>query len=146
MKQEVLIKEREAQIKFVKTSLAEIAASPTLAGETPRLKPIPVKDLPGIVVDDAQAKQVGEWTASTSVASYVGEGYIHDANAAKGQKTITFIPELPESGKYEVRIAYTIGTNRATNAQITVFSADGEVTIPVNQRVPGDVDGQFHRL
>ena len=145
-KQEALIQEREEQIKIVKTSLAKISMSPTLAGEPPQLKPIPLKELSGIVVDDTQANRVGDWTASTHVTNYVGEGYIHDANLEKGQKTITYIPEFPESGQYEVRIAYTTGTNRATNASITVFSADGEVMIPLNQRVAGDVDGRFHRL
>lgn len=146
VKQEALLQAQEDRIKRAKKSLAEIAATPTQAGDTPRLTPIALKDLPGIVVDDTQAKRVGEWTNSTSVKSFVGEGYIHDADAGKGTKTVTFIPELPESGQYEVRIAYTIGTNRTTNAAITVFSADGEFEISLNQRVPGDIDGRFERL
>ena len=34
-------------------------------------------------------------------------GYTHDNNEGKGQKTITFAPELPASGKYEVWFAYS---------------------------------------
>lgn len=146
VKQEALIQAQEDRIKQAKKSLAEIAATPTPAGDSPRLKPISLQDLPGIVVDDAQAKRVGEWTSSTTIATYVGEGYIHDADAGKGTKTVTFNPELPESGQYEVRIAYPIGANRATNAAVTVFSADGEFNISLNQRVPGDIDGRFQKL
>ena len=147
--QEALLAERKSQIDVLKKALAAIPAAEGRPDGTPGrapLKPIPAKDLPGLVVDDAQAKRVGDWTASVYTTSYVGDGYIHDANAAKGEKTVTFIPELPESGQYEVRIAYTSGTNRATNTPVTVFSADGEVTIPVNQQKSGDVDGRFHRL
>lgn len=146
VKQEALLQAHEDQIKKAKKSLAEMAATPTRAGDVPQLKPIPITDLPGIVVDDTQAKRVGEWTGSTTIATYVGDGYIHDADAGKGTKTVTFIPELPESGQYEVRIAYPIGANRATNTAVTVFSADGEFEISLNQRVPGEIDGRFERL
>lgn len=146
VKQEALVRAQEDRIKQAKKSLAEIAATPTPPGDSPQLKPVPIKDLSGIVVDDAQAKRVGDWTSSTSVATYVGEGYIHDANSEKGTKTVTFIPELPASGQYEVRIAYPIGANRATNTAVTVFSADGEFEISLNQRVPGDIDGRFQKL
>ena len=34
-------------------------------------------------------------------------------NAGKGEKTLTFQPELPAAGKYEVRLAYSPGTSRS---------------------------------
>lgn len=105
-----------------------------------------VKDLPGIVVDDLQAKKVGTWKDSTYAGMYIGAGYIHDENKDKGEKTITFDPDIPETGKYEVRFAYTPGTNRCTKVPVTVFSADGEKTLTIDQTKPPDIDGQFHSL
>jgi hypothetical protein len=105
-----------------------------------------VGDLPGIVVDDVQAKKVGEWKASMYSGSYVGTGYVHDNNTGKGEKTITFQPKIPRTGKYEVRLAYSPGSNRAAKVPVTVFSADGEKTLHVDQRRAPDIDGLFVSL
>jgi len=43
-------------------------------------------------------------------------------------------PVLPQSGRYEVRFAYTAQANRATNVPVTILHADGENTVVVNQR------------
>ena len=107
---------------------------------------IDVAALPGIVVDNVQAKKVGEWTESASVKPHVGPGYLHDAAAGKGDKTITFAPTLPRDGQYEVRLAYTPGANRAESVPITVFSADGEKTILVNMKQIPPIDGLFLSL
>jgi Protein of unknown function (DUF1553) len=105
-----------------------------------------VADLPGIVVDDTRAKKVGTWTNSKYSSAYVGAGYVHDGNADKGQKTITFQPEIPTTGRYEVWLAYAAGTNRADKVPVTVFSADGEKTIHIDQRETPDIDGLFVSL
>ncbi len=97
---------------------------------------VALKDLPGIVVDDQQAKVVGEWTLSQSVKPYLG----------KGQKTITLQPEITVPGRYEVRLAYTPGDNRSPAVPVTVFSADGEQTITVNQQQRPPIDGLFLSL
>ncbi|MEX2212504.1 MAG: DUF1553 domain-containing protein [Phycisphaeraceae bacterium] len=137
----------QADIKALKSTLAQANPARELpANATSRPTVVAVKALSGIVVDDAQAKRVGEWTHSTHVTTYVGDGYLHDDNKDKGTKTLSFIAELPESGKYEVRIAYTTGASRATNTPVTVMSADGEKVIRLNQREPGNVDGRFQSL
>lgn len=143
--QEAQVAVRNREIEELKQALRKIERLLPVKDPAPP-EPVAIQDLPGIVVDDAQARKVGEWMASTSVDNYVGGGYVHDKNGEKGQKTVTFIPELPESGLYEVRLSYTIGANRATNVPVTIFGADGEFTIPVNQKEPGDVDGRFQRL
>jgi cytochrome c553 len=137
----------QAQIKDAKAALAKARTKD--ADKPPKTgKPtvVALKDLPGVVVDDAEAKKVGEWKASTSVATYIGGGYLHDNNTGKGEKTLTFQPELPRAGKYEVRLAYTPGASRATAVPVTVFSADGDKTIEVNQQEPPPVDGRFVSL
>ena len=42
--------------------------------------------LPGIVVDDAQAKKVGDWKESQYSGSYIGDGYIHDDERGQGRE------------------------------------------------------------
>ncbi len=125
-----------AKIKSVQESLQK-KKSPTV---------IAAKDLPGVVVDDRQAKIVGEWQASQHVTPFLGDGYIHDKDAGKGDKTVTFLPELPHAGLYEVRLAYTAGDNRSSAVPVTVFSADGEKTVMVNQRERPSIDGLFVSL
>jgi hypothetical protein len=107
---------------------------------------LPVSEVPGIVVDDAQAKKVGEWQHSVHSGHYIGDGYLHDQNMAKGQKTLTFQPDLPNAGKYEVRLAYSPGTSRSDAVPVTVFSADGEKTIHVDMRKHPPIDDRWISL
>lgn len=93
-------------------------------------------DLPGTVVDSAQATLVGSWVPSTSVGSIVGDNYLHDGNTSKGMMSVTFEPETLPPGEYEVLLAYQHGDNRASNVVVQVFSADGDKEITVNQRLP----------
>jgi len=100
----------------------------------------------GVLVDSAQARRVGDWMLSQSQKPFFGDGYLHDRDAGKGEKTLTFQPELPAPGRYEVRLAYTAGANRADRVPITVFHADGETVAYVNQQQPPGVDGRFVAL
>src|SRR5262249_47823701 len=107
------------------------------------LKP---NELPGIVLDDVQAKQVGQWVRSQYSGSYIGDGYLHDGNADKGQKTLTFIPEFPRAGRYEVRLAYAPGSNGATKVPIHILHLDGEYSGQVNEQETPRIDGRFVSL
>ncbi|MGI6456084.1 MAG: FAD-dependent oxidoreductase [bacterium] len=107
---------------------------------------VAIKDLEGIVMDDSQAEMTGAWESSTSVSPFVGAQYIHDSNEGKGSKKVTFRRELPESGTYEVRIAYTTHENRATNVPVTVQSAEGTKELVVNQRRISSSTRPFHSL
>src|SRR6185503_9184076 len=125
-----------------------------LAGKTsePRsardFKPavIAASELPGLVVDSAQAKAVGEWKHSQFSKHYIGDGYVHDDLKGKGEKTLTFQPDLKKAGRYEVRFAYQHGTTRATNVPVTVFHADGDTTVHVNEQEAPVLDGRFVSL
>jgi hypothetical protein len=66
-----------------------------------------VASLGGIVVDDARARRVGEWKESTAVGPFIGDGYLTDDKVKGDPRTVTFQPEIAESGRYEVRFAYT---------------------------------------
>ncbi len=104
------------------------------------------KKLPGIVIDAADARRIGSWAVSTYARPYVLDGYMHDRNDGKGQKSIVFTPNVPEAGTYEVRIAYVPFTNRATNTPVTIKTPRGSKVILVNQRLAPEIDNLFHRL
>jgi cytochrome c553 len=142
LEQEKAVAQAEAHVQRLKSRIAALkkTGGPKSTGI---VKP---GDLAGIVVDDMQARQVGMWMASVHSGSYIGSGYLHDQNAEKGKKTLTFQAELPSSGEYEVRLAYSHGTSRATAVPVTVFSADGEQTISVNMSIPPAIDGRFVSL
>ena len=135
----------EKEIESAKAELAKL--SKNVSQET--LKPgeaIAPGDLPGIVLDDADAKVVGEWKHSKFTKTYIGEGYLSDNNDGKGEKTITFTPMLPKMGRYEVRLAYTHLANRAKNVRVTVFHADGEDNVFVDETEAPPIDGRFVSL
>ncbi|HVX13152.1 MAG TPA: DUF1553 domain-containing protein [Pirellulales bacterium] len=136
--QEEVIGRQEAAIAALESRIK------TLSGA--RLGVVAARELPGIVVDDRDAKRVGEWKLSQFNGTYIGDGYLHDLDQDKGQKTLTFLPQLAEAGLYEVRLAYTPASNRATNAPVTVFSADGERLVRINERLSPPVDGRFVSL
>ncbi|HEX7898534.1 MAG TPA: DUF1553 domain-containing protein [Planctomycetota bacterium] len=106
---------------------------------------LPVLDVPGIVVDDAKAEQVGNWKASKHSGRYIGDGYLHDNDERKGEKSLTFHPEL-KAGKYEVRLAYQHGESRATNVPVSILTADGERDVVVNMKEQPPIDGRWISL
>jgi len=94
--------------------------------------------LGGVVVDNAGATLIGEWTPSTTTPGFVGGDYLHDGDEAKGAKSVTFTPVLPRAATYEIRLWATPLVNRATNVPVTIRLADGERRVTVNQRTgPG---------
>lgn len=101
----------------------------------------PAAKVAGLVLDDAAAKYSGPWVISTRLDPLVGPGYRHDNRAKKQPATAIFTPEILEAGRYEVRLLYVAASNRATNAAITIRTADGEKTLPLNQRLPCLEDG-----
>lgn len=99
------------------------------------------KKLTGVVVDDTQAEAVGDWSRSDHTRPYVGSGYAHDGNAAKGSRSLVFRPKLPAAGWYEIRLAYSGLANRAANVPVTVHTADGPKTVRVDQRRKPPIGG-----
>jgi hypothetical protein len=140
---ETEVKRLTAAVATAKDRLAKLQT----AGDQPTTPNVlAVADLPGIVVDSAQAGRVGEWQLSQHTGRFIGDGYLHDQNRDKGRKTLTFHPALPASGRYEVRFAFSHDGSRATNVPVTILHADGETTVLVNQRERPPIDGRFVSL
>jgi Protein of unknown function (DUF1553)/Protein of unknown function (DUF1549)/Planctomycete cytochrome C len=102
--------------------------------------------LAGITVDDKDAKLVGAWKPSTFTKPYVGDGYLHDDKAGKGEKSATFTPKLPKAGDYEVLVSYTPGTSRARKVPIAVHCAEGEKAVTLDQQPAPKVDNLFQPI
>lgn len=95
----------------------------------------------GIIVDNTDETGVaivGDWLASASVTGYWGANYLHDDNANKGTKSVTYTPALPTAAVYQVYARWTANANRATNAPFDIVHPGGTNTFLVNQRVGGD--------
>jgi hypothetical protein len=149
---EAALRDREAKVAATEKELADAKAELAEASKalsqatTQPGTSISPKDLPGIVIDDADAKVVGYWKHSKFVQTFVGEGYLSDDNTGKGEKTVTFTPIVPATGRYDVRLAYAPYENRADNVRVTVFHADGEDTIYVDETQVPPIDGRFISL
>lgn len=111
-----------------------------------QIKRVDPKQLAGIVIDNKQAELTGQWTNSQYVASFVGPEYIHDDGQPKGKNTAVFSPELTMGGQYEVRLAYSAGGNRASNAPVTIIHQDGIEKKIINQSQRPPIDGLFVSL
>ena len=145
-KHEAAVESLQAKIKEAKENAKAVAAKS--AEVTGPVKPsiIAASELPGIVVDSSQARVVGEWKHSQYSSHFIGDGYLHDLNVGKGEKTLTFLPDITRPGSYEVRLAYVHAPNRAPNVPVTVFHADGETQVRVNEQDPPTIDGRFVSL
>ena len=104
------------------------------------------QELPGIVIDNASARIVGDWQTSSSVQEFVDSEYLHDKNSGRGEKSVTFEPSAIEPGTYQVRMSYAHGENRSSKTIVRIFSADGEALVKVNQRKPADENGLWQPL
>ncbi len=102
--------------------------------------------LPGVIVDDADAKLTGAWQENDLSKPFIGAGYRHDGGARDGTFTARFETTLPKPGRYEVRLAYTPNKNRATNVPVEIHHAGGSVTAQISQRTPPPIDDAFVSL
>lgn len=116
---------------------------------------ITAKSLPGIVLDDSNAKLTGNWSRSTNFKPYIEVGYVFSGEKGSeqignGEATATFQFKATKSGRYQVRMAYSPHDSRARNVPIVITSEPHHATLMVDQtqalpagqlfRVIGEVD------
>ena len=92
--------------------------------------------LAGTVVDNTEAKLVGEWKHS----------YIHDMKEKKGQKSATFTPDLPRTGLYEVRVSHNSNIRRANGVPVTVHHSKGKTVVKINEGEPAPIAKLFRSI
>ena len=102
--------------------------------------------LAGIVVDNTEAKLVGEWKHSVHTPPFVGVSYIHDMKEKKGKKSATFTPNLPRTGLYEVRVSHNSNIRRANGVPITVRHAKGKTVVKINEGDPAPIAKLFRSI
>ena len=139
------ISEHDAKVALLDNKIKELKKKTTTKGDAVK-KIIEPKDLDGVVIDDTKAKKVGEWTVSKFSNFFIGSGYLHDENKNKGELTVSFTPDFPKAGKYEVLLAYQAGPTRANDVPVTIFHGDGETVVHVNMQKNPPIDGRFVSL
>ncbi|MBK8093310.1 MAG: FAD-dependent oxidoreductase [Verrucomicrobiaceae bacterium] len=100
-----------------------------------------VKKVPGIVLDDADAKITGSWKESGAAKTFLGDGYRHDNNTRDGQCSLRFEPKLEKPGKYRLQLAAPPNTNRASNAPIEVQHLGGVEKLLIDLKTGQEADG-----
>jgi hypothetical protein len=110
---------------------------------------VKASSLPGIVVDDVDAKFEGEWSGGNTTRGFVGDGYRHDGADRSTVHTATFALPIKEAGTYDVRMSYSPLGNRASNVPVTVSGFAGEggkKTVKVNEKQAPPIDKLFISL
>jgi len=98
--------------------------------------PTPAAKLEGIVLDDTDGVKSGDWHDGSLRSSVrVGTGYVHDGNTNKGGCALTFTPEIPHSGEFEIFLVFPPNANRASNVPVTItIQPDTIKTVLINQK------------
>ena len=103
------------------------------------------ESLAGIVVDDFEAIFDGIWVESQSVQPFIGDRYMHSGTSRTGIAA-HYETTLPSDGEYLVRMAMSVGENRAESVPVLIVHADGESIVMVNQQIAPQGDGVFAEL
>ena len=116
----------------VTASFGDVSKTASLT-VTPPGSPSPTE----VIVDNGQAIRTGTWTASTGLSGRYGSNYLHDGRSGKGSKSVTYAPNLPSSGTYQVYVWYPNNPNGATNVPIDVRHAGGTARVAIPSQRSG---------
>jgi hypothetical protein len=96
--------------------------------------------LNAVILDNDSPEGVainGNWDPSSATSGFFGADYLHDADSAKGDKSVRFTPDLERAGEYRVLLRWTSHENRATNVPVVINHGDGTETVTVNMQQNG---------
>ncbi|QDU99098.1 DUF1553 domain-containing protein [Lignipirellula cremea] len=96
-----------------------------------------------LVFDDADARKIGDWKASTYSPTFVGKGYLHDDQSGKGEKSVEFTLNVPRTALYDVQCSYTPAGTRASNVPVSIVHADGQIEVVLDQTRKPTADELF---
>jgi hypothetical protein len=110
-----------------------------------KAKSVALQALSGIVVDDDAAKLTGKWTVGTGLSPFIGQGYRYAQ--AMEEATARYELNVPDAGKYELRLAWMGHENRATKTSCTLERpGQRPLKLRLNQRDDADDKQGFHSL
>ena len=100
--------------------------------------------LSGIVVDNTTFLLASGHSIHTP--PFVGESYIHDMKELKGEKSATFIPNLPTL--VVMKCAYSPNSNirRANAVPVKIRHVGGETNLKINEGEPAPIQKLFRSL
>ena len=134
--QEQVAKEQATQIAELRQEINKLKKK---TGVKPSAIPsLQAKDLPGIVVDNPDAKVKGSWNKSSSVKNHVGSEYLYTSNSSN---KVVYPVKFAKGGKFEVRISFAHHPNRSTKTLVTVRHNDGEKTFRIIHKMEPAADG-----
>lgn len=102
--------------------------------------------LAGVIYDEASAELVGDWKQSSLSKNRFGDFYIRNDKQGQGTKKAIFRGALPETGIYEVRLAYPAKANCDKRVPITVEAFDGVHEIIFDQTKKPSIGGLFQPI
>jgi hypothetical protein len=109
-------------------------------GVPPGLMP---SKLPGIVIDDSDAKKTGKWVEGAGLKGYVKWGYAYSGAATASAE---FVATMTESARFAVNVAWQPHANRTKAGKITVESASGTQALIVNMTEPPAANSTFRKI
>ncbi|MBA4146658.1 MAG: hypothetical protein H0X66_00980 [Verrucomicrobia bacterium] len=92
----------------------------------------------GVIMDNRSADKDGKWQlSSTAWAGTWYDDYDYSMAKPKADAYVTYRPNIPRAGKYDVYIRYAQGSNRSTKVPWSVSHKGGVVNTIVNQQTGG---------
>ncbi len=124
----------------------DLPVLPDLPPEPEKKISIDPASLPGIVLDDADAKLEGTWNTSTHFKPHLGKGYRHDGRRGDGESRATFTLTVPKTARYSLRFAYSPHETRATNAPVLIETVGRKARLLLDQTQPLPPGESFRHL
>jgi hypothetical protein len=120
---------QDAGLSFVTTYYYRVKAT-NAGGDSAASNEVNATTTDEVILDNTDLNGVtitGSWTTSTAIAGYYKSNYL--TSPAGSASSVTFTPNLPAAGQYQVFARWTTSTDRATNAPFAVVDVDGTHTV-----------------
>jgi hypothetical protein len=92
------------------------------------------KLLPGIVIDNLEAKSTGKWTRAENLKGFLGMDYQYAS--PNSHASIRFESKAPKAARYEIRIAYQPHENRGKRVPVSVTTRSKTTQYRVDMTQP----------
>lgn len=136
------LKQRVARLELAMRLKVERDFMETVGGKK-TLNKLP---LAGVIYDESAAELIGDWKQSNLSKNRFGDFYIRNDKQGQGTKKAVFRGALPETGIYEVRLAYPAKGNCDKRVPITVEAFDGVHEIVFDQTKKPSIGALFEPI